>query len=242
MALPNVAFGGNGAQFVTGTAKTSPLGTAMYFADGRKFRYGQAAGAQIATAKLCQQTLNSANWDELVVPTARNVGDMTITLTTGATAVAKDALVDGWINVEDDTGEGYLYSVAGNDAAGTTATLTVRLNEPLQVAWTTATTVGIFASPYSAVIVHPSPATAMLVGVTPRVINASAFGWFQTAGPASVTIEGTVVINEGVIDSASADGAVAPTASTAAGEENYVGVTMEVAATTEQGIVWLKIS
>ena len=57
-----------------------------------------------------------------------------------------------------------------------------------------------------------------------------------------MTIEGTVVINERVIDSASADGAVAPTASTAAGEENYVGVVMEVAATTEQGIIWLKIA
>lgn len=242
MALPNIAFGGNGSQFVVGTAKTSPLGTAMYFADGRKFRFGKAAATQIATGKLCQQTLNDANFDELVVPTARAVGDTTITLTTGSTAVTKDQLVDGWINVEDDAGEGYLYSVAGNDAAATTATLTVRLNEPLQVAWTTSTTVGIFQSPFAAVIVHPSPATAMLIGVTPRVVPASNYAWFQTWGPASVTVEGTHVINEGVIDSASADGAAAPTASTAAGEENYVGIVMEVAATTEHGIVWLKIS
>jgi len=242
MGLPNIAFGGNGSQFVVGTAKTSPLGTLMQFADGRQYRFGKAEGTQIATAKLCQQTLNDANFDELVVPTARAIGDTTITLTTGSTAVGKDDLVDGWINVEDDAGEGYLYSVQSNDAAATTSTLTVRLNEPLQVAWTTSTTVGIFRSPYSAVIVHPSPATAMLCGVTPRVIPASNYGWFQVWGPASVTIEGTVVINERVIDSASADGAVAPTASTAAGEENYVGVVMEVAATTEQGIIWLKIA
>ena len=242
MALPNVAFIGNGTQFVVGTNKTAPLGTAGYMADGRKYRFGKAAATQIATAKLCQQTLNDANFDELVVPTARAVGDTTITLTTGSTAVAQNYLEDGWINVEDDAGEGYLYSVASNDAAATTATLTVRLNEPLQVAWTTSTTVGIFGSPFSAVIVHPSPATALLVGVTNRVIPASNFGWFQVAGPASVTTEGTVVINEGVIDSASADGAVAPTASTAAGEENYVGKVMEVAATTEQSLIWLQIS
>ena len=55
-------------------------------------------------------------------------------------------------------------------------------------------------------------------------------------------LETVRTINERVIDSASADGAVAPTASTAAGEENYVGVVMEVAATTEYGIVWLQIS
>lgn len=242
MALPNVAFIGNGTQFVVGTAKTSPLGTAGYMADGRKFRFGLASATQIATAKLCQQTLNDAAFDELVVPTARAVGATTITLTTGAVAVAQDYLQDGWINVEDDAGEGYLYSVASNAAAATTSALTITLNEPLQVAWTTSTTVGIFGSPYGAVIIHPSPALAMLVGVTPRVIPASQYGWFQVAGPASVTTEGTVIINERVIDSASADGAVAPTASTAAGEENYVGVVMEVAATTEQSIIWLQIS
>ena len=43
-------------------------------------------------------------------------------------------------------------------------------------------------------------------------------------------------------DSASADGAVAPTGSTAAGEENYVGVVMEVAATTEEGLVFLQMA
>jgi hypothetical protein len=237
-----MAFGGNGSQFAVNTIKQNALGTQMVFADGRLFRYGQAAATQIATAKMCQQTLNSANLDELVVPTARAVGDLVVTLTTGSTAVAADAMQDGWINVEDDTGEGYLYSVATNAAAATTATLTITLNEPLQVAWTTSTTVGVFFSPFSAVIVHPSPATAMLVGVTPRIIPASNFGWFQNWGPASVTTEGTVVINEQVIDSASADGAVAPTASTAAGEENYVGVVMEVAATTEQSLVWMRLN
>lgn len=242
MALPNVAFGGNGAQFVVGTSKTSPLGTAMYFADGRKFRFGKAAGTAIATGKLCQQTLNDANFDELVVPTARAVGDTTVTLTTGATAVTKDQLVDGWIVVEDDAGEGYLYSVASNDAAATTATLTIRLNEPLQVAWTTSTTVGIFQSPFAAAIIHPSPATAMLIGTTPRAVPASNFAWFGVAGPQICLVEGTTVINERVIDSASADGAVAPTASTAAGEENYVAVTMEVTATTEHGLHWFNIS
>lgn len=242
MALPNVAFIGHGTQFQISLVKQAPLGTAAYMADGRKFRYGRAAATAIATGKLCQQTLNDANYDELVVPTARSVGDTTITLTTGSTAVTQNYLEDGWIVVEDDAGEGYLYSVASNDAAATTATLTVRLNEPLQVAWTTSTTVGIFGAPHGAIIIHPSPATAMLVGVTPRAFAASAYGWFASSGPAICLVEGTWVINEGVIDSASADGAAAPTASTAAGEENYVGVVMEVTATTEHGLLWLDMN
>jgi len=243
--MPIVA-GGPGDQF-TNTASAAgpqghPLGGIMAFADGRRFRYGRAGATAILTGQLCQQTLNDANFDELVVPTARAIGDKEITLTTGATAATVDQFADGYLNVEDDAGEGYLYTVKSNAAAATTSTLTMQLYEGLQVAWTTATTVGIFVNPFALVLIHPSPATAMLVGVTPRAFPLSTYGWFQTWGPCSVEIEGTVVINENVIDSASADGAVAPTASTAAGEENYVGVVMEVAATTEYGIVALDLA
>ena len=243
--LPIVA-GGPGDQFgntsSAGGPQGHPLGSVMVFADGRRFRYGRAGATALLTGQLCQQTLNDANFDELVVPTARAIGDKQITLTLGATATTVDQFADGYLNVEDDAGEGYLYTIRSNNAAATSGTVTIDLYETLQVAWTTSTTVGIFANPYGLVLVHPSPATAMLVGVTPRAFPLSTYGWFQSWGPCSVEIEGTVVINERVIDSASADGAVAPTGSTAAGEENYVGVVMEVAATTEQGIIWLKIA
>lgn len=246
MALLPIVAGGPGNQFdgsSTTDQRSHPLGSVMVFADGRKFKYGLAEATAIATARLCQQTLNPADWDELVVPTARAIGDRTVTVTNGATtAVTVDTFADGYLNVEDDAGEGYLYTIKSNGAAATGAAITVNLYEPLQVAWTTATTVNLFRNPMSHVIIHPSPATALLVGVTPRAIAASRYGWFQTWGPASVLVEGTHVINERVIDSASADGAAAPTASTAAGEENYVGVVMEVAATTEQGIVFLQMA
>ena len=240
--LPFVA-GSYGDQFNTSTdQRAHPLGSVMHLADGRRYKYGRATATEIATARLCQQTLNSANFDELVVPTARLAGVSQVTVTTGATACAADLLADGYLNVEDDAGEGYLYTIAGNDAAATTATLTIRLRETLQVAWTTDTTVLIYVNPYAQIIVHPSPATAMLVGATNRVIPASNYGWWQTWGPCSIVTQGTVIINERVIDSATADGAVAPTASTAAGEEFYVGVVMEVAATTEESLISLQIA
>ena len=247
MPLLPITAGGPGDQFdgsSTTDQRNHPLGSSMYFADGRRFRYGQATATAIATARLCQQTLNDANWDELVVPTARAIGDKQITVTNGTAVITVDLFKDGYLNVEDDTGEGYLYTIEGNSAAanGAACTVDIRDKSGLQVAWTVSTTVNLFANPYGRIIIHPSPATALLVGVTPRVIAASRYGWFQTWGPASVLVEGTHVINECVIDSATADGAVAPTASTAAGEENYVGVVCEVAATTEQGVVYLRIS
>ncbi len=240
--LPIVA-GGPGDQFnASSDSRNHPLGSVMQFADGRKFKYGRAAATQIATGRLCQQTLNDAQFLNLAVPTSQLVGDKTVVLTNGTTAITKDQLVDGYVNVSNNLGVGYLYTVQSNSSAANGAALTVTLYETLQVAWTAAsTTATVIPNPYGNVIVHPSPATAMLAGVTPRIIPVSNYGWFQTWGPASVLTEGTVVINERVIDSATADGAVAPTASTAAGEEFYVGVVVVVHATTLHSVVSLRI-
>lgn len=245
MPLLPIVAGGPGNQFdgsSTTNQRSHPLGGVMAFPDGRRFAYGQASGTAIATGSLCQQTLNSANFDEIAVAAAAAVGDRTVTITTGATALTVDQLKDGYLNVEDDAGEGHLYTIKSNPAVGTTANGAITLYETVQVAITTSTTVTLYVNPFSAVIIHPSPATALLLGVTPKIIAASSFGWFQTWGPASVLTQGTVVINEGVIDSASVDGAVAPTASTAAGEENYVGKTMEVAGNGEHSLVFMKIA
>lgn len=239
--LPIVA-GSPGSQFnVSDNQAGHPLGNVMYFADGRRFAYGRAGATALVGGNLCQQTLNDANFDELAVPAAEAVGQTVVTVTNGATTVAADDFADGWLNVEDDAGEGYLYRIRSNAAEGAgSADFDITLWDPLQVAWTTATTVLLFRSPYGRTIIHPSPATAMLTGVTPSAITTVLWGWLQTHGPASCITQGTVVINEKVIDSGSADGAVAPTASTAAGEENYVGVVMEVAATTENSLINLR--
>src|SRR5512146_3266100 len=232
--LPIVA-GAPGDQFTkTSDKRGHPLGSVMQFADGRRFKYGKAAGTAIVTAALCQQTLNDAQFLNLAVPTGSGAaGDKTVTLTNGTTAVTVDQFAEGYLNVSNNAGEGYLYTVQSNGAAANGAALSLTLYETVQVAWTAAsTTVTAVVNPHAAIIIHPSPATAMLVGVTPTAMTASYYGWWQTWGPASVITEGTVVINEKVIDSASADGAVAPTASTAAGEEFYVGVVVVVHATT----------
>lgn len=242
MPLLPIVAGGPGSQLNTSTVQAGhPLGNVMYFPDGRRFAYGRAGGSDLVAGNLCQQTLNDANFDSLVVPTARAIGDKTVTLTTGSTAVTVDQLKDGYVVPEDDAGEGITYTVKSNAAAATTATLSITLYEGLKLAWTTDTTVGIFVNPYAVVIRHPAPATAWLCGVAAAPIATTAYGWLQIWGPCVTLTEGTVVINEKVIDSATADGAVAPTASTAAGEENYVGVTMEVGPTTEHSLIFLRL-
>ena len=136
MSLFSIVAGAPGDQFTTTSDKRGhSLGDRMVFADGREFKYARAgASTALVAARVNQQTINSANFDELVVPTARAIGDRTVTVTTGATGVAVDLLADGYLNVEDDTGEGYLYTIQSNVAASTTATLTITLKETLRVA------------------------------------------------------------------------------------------------------------
>lgn len=252
MPLANMVAGAPGDQFQTSTTKIgNPLGSAMQFADGRRYRMARAAGTAIGTGLLCAQTLNDATWDELVIPTARAIGDTTVTVTNeGTTAITVDLFADGYLNVEDDAGEGYLYTIKSNSAAATSGTCTVVLYEPLQVAWTTSTTVNLSASPYGRTIVHPSPSVTFLTGTTPRAIAASAYHWTQTWGPASVlggTATTALVINENAVDHPTVDGAITGVLLTegtpnTAGGQNVVGVVMEVAADTEYGIVYLKMS
>lgn len=260
MSFPGLIFGSEGEQFSEYTSQRWPLGTKLLFDDGREYRYALIGASNIAAAKLCQSEVPGANFDELVVPAAVPIGTKSITITNGATTAVKDLFAEGYINVEDDTGEGHLYKIKGNAAEGAgsapivvdivggkrdVATSTDLLSGIL-VAWTTSTTVGLTRSPFAQVIIHPSPNTACLTGVTPRALTAGRYGWLQVRGPASVTTEGTVIIGLSVKPSASADGAVNPWILTEATPNTEItpacGNVMEVAATTEESLICLAVA
>lgn len=244
MPLMNMVAGGPGDQFdgITTNQQGHPLGSVMQFADGRRFKYGKAHATALVQSVMCQQTLNDSNNHGLAVQAAAAVGDRTVSLTTGSSAWTVDEFKDGYLSIDEAAGQGILYTIKTNPAAGTSATVAVTLYETVQKALTTSDKATAFINPYGDIIVHPSPATAFLVGITPKAIGSGKYGWFATWGPANCLTEGTVVINEKVIDSASADGAVAPTASTAAGEENYVGVVLQVTATTKHSLIYLRMA
>lgn len=223
--------------------KRHRLGCLALTADGRIFRRGEVGGTNIATARLTQSEVPDANMDELVIPTARAINDRTITATLGATNPADNDFAQGYLNVEDDAGEGHLYSIESETDDGTTITLELEGGHGLVVALTTASTVGIWKNPWRDIIIHPSPPTASLTGVTPRAHAASRDGWFQVGGLASVLIDGTVVIGFSVMASNGTDGAVEAFGLTEAAPNTEIAVNVgtvhEVAATTEEGTIML---
>jgi hypothetical protein len=177
------------------------------------------------------------------------VGSRSVTITNGATTIAANDFNEGYVNVEDDAGEGHLYQIESHDVEATGSAnfgITLAAGEGVAVAWTTSTTVGITKHWLDDIIIHPSPPTAKLAGVAPTNITTPNYGWFQTRGPASVlhdTTTTTAVIARSVVASADVDGAIAGAVFSTAGTNNYelVGIAMEVSANTEEALVFLKL-
>lgn len=229
------------------TTQEFPLGTFLRFQDGRTFQYG-SAGASVALApgKLYQSEVPGANFDDIVVP-ATAIGARVLTVTTQATLISADLFNGGYVVVQDDTGEGYAYLIDDTAAvaATTLGTGAIVLAEGIVVALIAATTVLLTKNPLANVIVHPSPATAAVVGVATGVVAASSFSWLQTRGLCPVLTDTTVVIGKSVIASSLVDGAVTPMVLTE-GTPNteiqpIVGIVHEVAIDTEYSAIKLAI-
>lgn len=255
MALSNVIYGSEGDQF-TGTAAAPghdsaqhPLGSRLVLPDGREFRYVKNGAVAMVAGKLYQRKVPGANYDELAVAVAAAAGDTTIEVTNGATTIAANLFDEGFINIEDDAGEGRAYQIASHDAETVgSAQFSVNLMSPKGVreAITTSTTVGLTESKWAGVIIHLSPPTSSCVGVAVDDIQASYFGYVQTKGPCSVLGDGTLIAGAGVMPSDSVDGAVeawVPETDTAGEVEAMgpIGFCMEVAADTEYSLIDLNL-
>ena len=245
MSFPTVIFGAEHTVYATTAARRYPFGTLLVTQDGRKFRYAENAGTAIAAGRLAQSAIPGANFDELVSAAAA-VGAKVITVTTGATAISADDFFMGYLNVEDDTGEGHLYHLDSHLAIATTTAGDMNLFPPgVRVATVAATTVGLTKHYLKDIVIHDSVPTAMLAGVPPSTLAADNFGWVQRGGPASVLTDGTVVIGFSVMASNGTDGAVEAWGLAEAAPPTEIGPlcgwVMEVAATTEHSLIYLKL-
>lgn len=168
------------------------LGTKGYSNDGRIYRYGQAAGTEIAAGKLCISPAITANHEDIAFAAAAVIGAKTVTLTLGATAITGNEYEGGTLLIVDDTGEGYSHEITSAPATDANGTATITIKPGLQVAVTTSTTATLVRNPYRDVVIAVGGTqTSIPVGVSPRVMTADYYGWFQTGGWATVLQSGT---------------------------------------------------
>jgi hypothetical protein len=219
-----------------------PLGTLARTKDGRLFRYASVGATALVAGSIYQRAAPIAN-HLANTPPAVAVGATEFTYTPGATAGAANLYAEGFLQVDTAPGNGYAYRISGHGAisASTAFTLYLDKDDPIQVALTTSSRVGLHHNLYKNVIVCPTTLTGPVVGGAVSIAPADYFGWLQTRGPFPALINGTPGVGIGVVISATTAGAVDVAAVAAEINVRIIGHMMQVGVSTKNNMINLML-
>lgn len=217
-----------------------PLGTQGITKDGRKYRYCQVGASNLVAGNLIQGAAPLAN-HLANTPPAVAIGATSFSYTPGATAGAANLYAEGYLQVDTTPGNGYTYQVSGHAAISASTAFTLYLKDPIQVALTTSSRVGLIPNAWKNVVQTPTTITAKVVGVAPAAHTAAYYGWLQTYGPCSVLINGTPAITAPVINGGTTAGSVDVWTATAQPTANLVGHMMQVGVSGKNNFAFLCI-
>ena len=221
--MPGTYYGPYNTQYETfaepagGNTGTRPLGHYLILPDGRKYRYSLNDATAELAGNLYQSALAVADHRNQACDVARAINAVVISSTIGATAAAEDIYNEGIVHTNDVTGEGYAYRIKraranaqGHASVAASVVLSVNLEagERVQVALTTSSEVTFSRNRFRQMLIHASPATARLTGVSPGVAAADRYYWSQVSGEAAVLGDGTLLQGLPVQASITIDGAV----------------------------------
>jgi hypothetical protein len=224
--------------FQQSSVQNHALDTVRYLSDGRMFAYSRAGAVALGAGKLTQNAVRVPNDSNRTIYAAAAIGATQVYITTGG-AVTADFYKDGWMTVNNEAGEGYIYRVKSHPA-GTTATL-FQLHDPLRLAIGSAGCVTLTKNRQDLVLICPSTLTGVPVGVPPIVVDINYYFWNQVKGPCALLCDATtLVIGEEVAPSNATPGAVEAMIH-ATTFDTTVGVVMDIAAATEYALVNLAI-
>ena len=238
-------WGDYGDEKVTGTTKLHPYGTRMVLPDSRVYYYGQTDGAQTAGA-ICQSAVGIGNHDMDLATNTASAGDKSVTVTVGGTAATEDQYADGYLYINDGTGQGHNYKIRQHDAIDSSGSGAINLmdGDAIITGFEAATIAGLAKNPYKDFIVFPTTATGHPVGVAPTDFDDDDYGWLQTWGPAAVLCDVAFVIGNHVRVSDNTAGSGEPLDRDGSAEDEVViGIASLIApVTTDYGYVNLTIN
>lgn len=187
------------------STKQANIGTVGVTRDGRVYRYTRAGGTTLDPGKLTVAATVDSNVTNKAVTAASAIGSFQVSFTAGGTVTA-DAYVDGTLNVNDATGEGITYLIAGHL---TTAAQVVTLSEPIVVALVSATSeVTMTKNPWADTVISVADQLDMPVGIPNVSITNTYYGWTQTRGVCAALADETLPIGSVVVAGSSTVGAV----------------------------------
>ena len=217
------------------------LGMRATTGDGRVFRYALNGAVAAVPGKVYQGPAQDATNQSPaggLATAAAAIGTFQVTLTSSLT-LAANLLAGGYMSVAVTPGQGYVYKVKSNTAVAAAANCVVTLEDPLQVALTTASRVVFALSPYNGIVVAPATLTASVVGVPVSPLPIANYGWIQTRGAVSALLTGTFA-TAGLAVGVLVGGTIGSFAPAIAGTA-ILGRTMNISATGEYDLVDLSM-
>lgn len=221
--MPGTYFGPYGAQYETfaepagGNAGHRPLGFKLILPDDRTYRYSLAGTVARVAASLYQSVAPVTDHQNVAADVVRAIGATSISATLGATLAAIDIYSEGIVHINDAAGEGYAHRIKRAMAEGQAhaavaasgiLTVTLEAGESVQVALTALSEMTFSRNRFHATLIHQSPPTARLAGVSPGVAAALRYYYSQVEGEAAVLADGTLYAGLPVQASITVDGAV----------------------------------
>lgn len=224
----------------TSTDKKQTLGTIGLTRDGKVYRYAQAGAVALSPGKICVNPDVDTNVVNKTVAATVAAGDLERKVVIDAAgAITGDAYVDGTLTINDATGEGINYAVAGNSSTSGAAELSVYLKEPTLVALTVDVSEATLAkNQWDDIVISIADQADMCVGAPNVSFAAGAYGWVQTGGDCSVLWDEAVAKGLALTIGTSTVGAVE--ALDGAGEVQ-IGVASQAGVDTEYQTAFLTI-
>ena len=226
-------FGSGGS-----TVQEHDLGARIESSDGRVFRYVRATPNAVAAGYLLQGTPEQTNHQARTVGTAAAVGATVVEFAVGATAAGANKYAGGYLVITGTPGTGYTYKIKGHGPINSSGAAIINLEDPIEVALTTSSTVDLVANPFAECGLSPVTATGPIVGVSNDALTAGRYGWVQSGGAVGVRAQGALVVGASLIAS---DAGVGSAQMFKTGSEAVIGYAVTGVATGETGAVHLTI-
>lgn len=225
------------------TAARHKVGT--YWEDpitGNGYRYAYAGGTLSAGHLAVAAAINAAHMNQAIAA-AVAIGEDVLELTvTAGVAIAENALRNGFLQINDGTGEGHSYRIEGNSAisaAETDIIITLDANDPIKVALVAGSEFTLVHNPYYAPTL--STTISLPCGVALCAVASGSYCWLQTKGAGIVRTEEATTAGHHVEQSAVTAGAV-DTVDTNATESHIIGTIWGTAGVQhEYKPIWLTI-
>ena len=250
--------------YIQGTTQLYPLGTELVYGE-RKFRYA-FMGAAATAGLLVQQAAHVAHHTNCLVIDAdagtlaaesetddgaattysHAAGSRSICIdTAGDTDLTADQYAEGFLQVNDEGGQGQLLKIRSHLSHdhGEDPSVTIQTYDPLVTAVVkNASQCTLIKNPYKDVVTAPVTETGAIVGATVIDMSDDNYGWLCVSGPASLLVSNAnVILGHRVVRSDADAGGIMP--------DNGDDLTPQIGQVmgggvvdTEYAMVWLNIN